>query len=64
MINFVIGYFTLFIFSLLAFIWLKWYLLLVLVLIFGYVFLDELILYIKRKRDTYKLKQIIKESWK
>jgi hypothetical protein len=64
MINFVIGYFTLFIFSLLAFIWLKWYLLLVFVLIFGYVFLDELIVYIKRKRDTYKLKQIIKESWK
>ena len=62
MINFVIGYFTLFIIALLLWIWSEWYIILAFMLIFGYVFLDELIVYIKRKRATYKNKQLIKQS--
>ena len=64
MINFVIGYFILFLIALLLWIWSEWYIVLAFMLIFGYVFLDELIIYIKRKRDTYKNKQLIKQSWK
>ena len=64
MINFVIGYFTLFIIALLLWLWSEWYIILAFMLIFGYVFLDELIVYIKRKRDTYKNKQLIKQYWK
>jgi hypothetical protein len=64
MINLVIGYLILFLISLLLWIYSGWYIVLVFMLIFGYVFIDELIVYISSKRATYKNKQLIKESWK
>lgn len=64
MINFVIGYFVFFAITVLGYICLNWIVLLVLAIIFGLVFIDELLLFIKRKRDTMKNKRLIKEAWK